>query len=119
MLDPNVRAILERAKAQGRPAMNTLPIDEARKTSSENNANAQLEAEAVRRVRDVRIPGPHGEIPLRIFEPDVEGPRPAVVYYHGGGWVLCDLQTHHEICCAIARRAGAVVVAVQPLLKRG
>ena len=40
------------------------------------------------------------------------GPRPALVYFHGGGWVVCDLDTHDVICRAIARRSGAVVISV-------
>src|SRR5208282_5338761 len=55
---------------------------------------------------------PEGRIPIRIYTPAQEGPFACLVYFHGGGWVVCDLDTHDGVCRAIARRAGAVVVAV-------
>jgi acetyl esterase len=65
------------------------------------------------RVEDIRIPGPAGEIPVRIYAA-VSGPAalPAVVYFHGGGWVQGDLETHHGLCARLAEHAGALVVAV-------
>jgi acetyl esterase len=68
--------------------------------------------EPLRFIENLRIPGPLGEIPIRVYTPDAPAPRPAMVYFHGGGWVLCDLDTHEVVCSAIAHRAGAVVVSV-------
>jgi len=68
--------------------------------------------EPVHAIENLQIPGPLGEIPIRIYTPDAPAPRPALVYLHGGGWVVCDLDTHDVVCSAMARRAGAVVVAV-------
>jgi acetyl esterase len=68
--------------------------------------------EEIGRVEDSRIPHPERPIPIRIYTPAAEGPLPCLVYFHGGGWVVCDLDTHDAVCRAIARRAGAVVVAV-------
>jgi acetyl esterase len=65
------------------------------------------------RVEDIRIPGPAGEIPARVYAPRAGGPPlPAVLYFHGGGWVQGDLETHHGICARLAKHAGALVVAV-------
>jgi len=65
------------------------------------------------RVEDIRIPGPAGEIPARVYGPGAAGPPlPAVAYFHGGGWVQGDLETHHGVCARLARHAGALVVAV-------
>ena len=63
-------------------------------------------------VRDATVPGPVGPIPVRVYRPTDDDGLPAVAYFHGGGWVLCDLDTHDTTCRDIARYAGAVVVAV-------
>jgi acetyl esterase len=70
-------------------------------------------APALPRVEDLRIPGPAGDIPARLYAPTVAGaPLPAVAYFHGGGWVQGDLETHHGLCARLALHAGALVVAV-------
>jgi acetyl esterase len=66
----------------------------------------------VARVEDRKIAGRGTDIPIRIYAPGGDGPFPGVIYFHGGGWVICDLETHDNVCRAIANRAGAVVVAV-------
>jgi len=66
----------------------------------------------VGKVDDRRIPGPDTEIPLRIYTPEGSGVFPLVVFYHGGGFVLGSLETHDELCRAICRGSGAVVVSV-------
>ena len=63
-------------------------------------------------IEDIRIPGPAGEIPARVYAPSAGAPLPAVVYFHGGGWVQGDLETHHGLCARLARHAGVLVVAV-------
>ena len=53
------------------------------------------------------------DIPIRIYHPHADRrPRPVVVYFHGGGFVLCDLDTHDGVCRLLARDADVVVVAV-------
>ena len=70
-------------------------------------------APALPRVEDIRIPGPAGEIPARVYAPSAGGvPLPTVTYLHGGGWVQGDLETHHGLCARLAKHAGALVVAV-------
>ena len=58
------------------------------------------------------IPGPAGELRVRVYTPEVDGPLPVIVYFHGGGWVLYDLDTFNPICRDLANAAGAIVVAV-------
>jgi acetyl esterase len=71
------------------------------------------EVEAVARVEDRSVPGPAGDVPVRVYWPADDGtPRPAVVYFHGGGWVLCDLDTHDGACRRMANAVDAVVVSV-------
>jgi acetyl esterase len=71
-------------------------------------------APALPRIQDISIPGPAGAIPARVYDPrgDAGRPRPALVYFHGGGWVQGDLDTHHGLCARLALRSGAIVVAV-------
>ena len=70
-------------------------------------------APALPRIEDITVPGPAGPIPARVYDPAVAGapPRPVVAYFHGGGWVQGDLETHHGLCARLAQRAGALVVA--------
>jgi acetyl esterase len=70
-------------------------------------------APALPRIEDIRILGPAGEIPARVYAPSAATtPRPAVAYFHGGGWVQGDLETHHGLCARLAKHAGVLVVAV-------
>jgi acetyl esterase len=70
-------------------------------------------APALPRIEDIRIPGPAGEIPARVYAPRAGGPPlPSVTYFHGGGWVQGDLETHHGLCARLAGHAGVLVVAV-------
>ncbi|WP_405495655.1 alpha/beta hydrolase [Streptomyces sp. NBC_00096] len=72
---------------------------------------------AVGAVEDREVPGPPGAppVPVRVYHPDPErwpGPRPTVVFCHGGGWVLCDLDSHDATVRALCRASGAVFVSV-------
>src|SRR5580700_9263252 len=111
-LDPNVRLLLEAIAAQGNPPLGTLSPSDARKLAAESLIPVAGTVEPLRSIENLTIPGPEGQIPIRVYTPDAPAPRPAMVYFHGGGWVVCDLDTHDVVCSAIAHRAGAVVVAV-------
>jgi len=70
-------------------------------------------APALARVEDISIPGPAGEIPARVYADSVGGdPLPTAAYFHGGGWVQGDLETHHGLCARLAKHAGVLVVAI-------
>jgi acetyl esterase len=112
LLDPEALKLLAEIQAQGGPALETLPAAEARKAAADGLKAVAGVAEPVASVEDLDIPGPGGTIGIRVYSPGGHGPCPALVYFHGGGWVVCDLDTHDVVCRAIARRAGAVVVAV-------
>ncbi len=68
--------------------------------------------EEVGRVEDRTIPGPAGKIGVRIYVPEGDGPFGVLVFYHGGGFVIGDLETHDKECRALCNRANCVVVAV-------
>jgi acetyl esterase len=63
-------------------------------------------------VADRAVPAAHGEIPVRVYTPEGSGPLPAVVYFHGGGWVIGGLDSYDTLCTELAARVGAVVVSV-------
>jgi len=111
-LYPEVRALLEAMEAEGGPAIETLSPSEARQAAIDALKAIAGQPDRIGRVEDLSIPHAEHPIPIRIYSPAAEGPFPCLVYFHGGGWVLCDLDTHDAVCRAIARRAGAVVVAV-------
>ena len=71
-------------------------------------------APALPRIEDISIPGPAGTIAARVYSSAAKTSpaRPVVAYFHGGGWVQGDLETHHGLCARLAERAGAIVVAV-------
>jgi acetyl esterase len=66
------------------------------------------------RIEDISIPGPAGALPGRVYDShgSATTPRPVIAYFHGGGWVQGDLETHHGLCARLALRSGALVVAV-------
>ncbi len=68
--------------------------------------------EAVGGVADRSIPGPASELPARIYTPVGEGPFPIIVYFHGGGWVIANLDTYDSSARALTNAAGAIVVSV-------
>ena len=63
-------------------------------------------------VRDLHVDGPAGAVPVRVYRPSLDPGLPGVVYAHGGGWVLCDLELHDATCRDLAAGSGAVVVSV-------
>jgi len=111
-LYPQVRALLEAIEAEGGPAIETLSPVAARQAALDGLQAVAGQPEEAGRVEDLKIPHPEHPIPVRIYTPAAQGPFPCLVYFHGGGWVVCDLDTHDVVCRAIARQAEAVVVAV-------
>ena len=96
---------------EGAPAMHTLSVEDARAASAAGRIQPET-PEAVTRVEDLTIPGPAAEIPVRLYSPDPDAQLPTVVYFHGGGWVVGDLDSHDPLCRALANRANVVVLSV-------
>jgi acetyl esterase len=113
MLDPQARALIDLMTERGVPPTHTLVPSEARRLYRERRAYVQPVPITMAEVRDLSASGPHGPIGLRLYRPTAAPtPAPALVYYHGGGWVIGDLDTHDVLCRELAHRAGCVVVAV-------
>ncbi|GCD95944.1 alpha/beta hydrolase [Embleya hyalina] len=75
-------------------------------------AAARQPRSAVHRVEDRTLPGPDGRVPVRVYTPSPATPLPVLVFGHGGGWCVCDLDTHDALCREIAVRAEVLVVSV-------
>jgi acetyl esterase len=91
-LDPQAKALIDMMKSA--PSFSALSPDEARKQTNAMRALRSANPEAVAKVENRKIPGPAGSIPVRIYTPAGKGPFPVLVYYHGGGFVIGDLDSH-------------------------
>jgi acetyl esterase len=109
-LDPQARALLEQMKSA--PTWYEVPLAEARQQRVSAAPLMNGLPEAVAGVEDRSIEGPQGEIPLRIYTPHGTGPFPVLIYFHGGGWVLSNLETHDALCRKLSRRAACITVSV-------
>ena len=112
-LDPQVKALLDMLAAAGGPPLEDMGVQAAREMylgMRPPTAGAEMA-----KVEDRKIPGGDAgtEIKVRIYTPKGgDGPFPIVVYFHGGGWVIGDLETHDHWCRSLASEVPAVLVAV-------
>lgn len=111
-LHPEVRALLEAMDAQGAPPLETQDPVTARATRLEPMKALGGQPEVLGRVEDLSVPGPGGNLPVRIYATGHGGLRPALIYFHGGGFVFGNLDTHDAVCRAIAKESDAVVISV-------
>jgi acetyl esterase len=115
MLHPQARALLDLIEQRGLPPTHTLAPPEARRFYLERRAFTQPDAPPVAQLRELAAEGPAGAIPLRCYRPlgsDAAARLPALVYFHGGGWVIGDLDTHDVLCRELANRSGCAVISV-------
>ncbi len=108
-LHPVIQAAL--SSAAGLPAYDALPIAQAR-AQAKLGYPARKEPVPVGEVRNQNIAGPGGALALRIYRPIAQGPNPIVVFFHGSGFVILDLDTHDDICRRLCAGASCVVVSV-------
>ncbi len=109
-LTPAAAAALASSVASDRPNAHLLPVEEARRNFDADCA-AVGPGEDVAAVREHRVAVDGGEIAVREFRPAGSG-LPAVIYFHGGGWLLGSLDSHQATCRALANAAGAAVLSV-------
>lgn len=115
MLHPQAQALLRLMEQKGVPATHTLTPAQARGYYLERRTFTQPDAPEVASVRNLEARGPAGPIPLRSYRPagsSAHARLPVLVYYHGGGWVIGDLDTHDVLCRELANQSGCAVVAV-------
>jgi acetyl esterase/lipase len=114
-LDPQAQAVIELVARSGRPAYHTLSPKDARQLFLETRPASTPTPPEIGSVRNLVAETPQGAIPLRMYRPAgvPESTRlPAYVYFHGGGWVIGDLETHDVLCRQLTAASAASVVSV-------
>jgi len=115
MLHPQARALLDFIEARGIPPTHTLSPAEARAFYRDRRAATQPEAPQVAEVRELKAEGPHGTVAVRLYRPmgsTAGAALPVLVYFHGGGWVIGDLDTHDVLCRSLSNGSGCAVASV-------
>lgn len=110
---PEVRTFLDYVNALPNQKAYQMPLADARNMMHASRHVADAPTGELAVIRDFEMPGPGGPIKLRLFDAREErGPGPLMVFYHGGGWVLGDIDTHEPFCAEIARLMDLPVVSV-------
>ncbi|SNS95393.1 acetyl esterase [Noviherbaspirillum humi] len=115
MLDPDAKALLDFIASKNLPSYHTLPVAEARAYYRDRRQFSQPDAPEVGAVDDLPIDGPGGRLMLRRYRPLGSAPDaalPLLVYYHGGGHTIGDLETHDTLCRQLCNQSGWSVLAV-------
>jgi acetyl esterase len=106
----DVQALLDTFREQDIPKLNMLTVEQAR-AFHESVFTPAVEPEPVGAVENRNVRGPTRDIPVRIYKPEETGPFPVLVFFHGGGWVLGNLDTHDSMARALSARSDCMVVA--------
>ena len=109
MLTPEIQAVLDEMNAAPGPPPHEIPVDQARINHADEAARFCGEGEPVAEVRDHKV----GEVLVRTYRPEREGPLPVVVYLHGGGWIMGTLDSYDSLLRALANASGASVAGVE------
>jgi acetyl esterase len=110
-LDPDAERVLEMVRASGRPPYETLSPAEARALFLAGREVLAMDLAPVAVIRDITGPT---RVPLRLYRgasADAAEVLPALVYFHGGGWVIGDLESHDSVCRHLANTARCAVVS--------
>ena len=110
---PDMKAFLDGLAAMNGPSIADMTLEEARASYGALHGMADRPARELAVMKDLTCKGPAGDIPLRLY--DARGTRengPIITFYHGGGFVIGDLDTHHALCTEIAALMDLPVVAV-------
>jgi acetyl esterase len=110
-LHPQAKAFLDNLAAGGAPPIEQLPLADARAVRSEM-IEAGGPEQPVAEVRNRSVPGPDGPIRIRVYRPVRNETLPALIFFHGGGFVICNLDTHDRQCRALANASGCAVISV-------
>lgn len=111
--DPDAQRVLDAVRRA--PTYDSMTPQEARADFLQSRFISQPLPQQVAEVRDFHLPGPHDEIAIRSYRPlgsESHDRLPALVFYHGGGFVIGDLDTHDTLCRELCNAAGYAVFAV-------
>ena len=113
-LDPGAALVLDLIAKSGRPPYETMTPEQAREAYIASRAASTEPPQEVDRIEPLEAMGPHGPIPMRHYRPAGSGDAvlPLLVYFHGGGWVLGNIDTHDGLCRSIANRSRCAVISV-------
>ena len=109
---PDVQALLDQMKAAPGPSIADLGAVAGREMYRAMGSMLDLPRGDIAEVRDIAIPGPAGAIPARLYRNHKAKSGDVLVYFHGGGWVIGDLESHDGLAAEIARGSGLTVVAI-------
>lgn len=109
ILHPHLQAMI--AKSVGLPPMHTVPVSTIR-ASDLARYDFGVTPDEVASAEDRVVPGPAGDMRVRIYRPDFQDMRPVMIFFHGGGFLICSIETHDAMCRRICRLAGMIVVSV-------
>ena len=110
-LHPQSQMFIAQVAAIGAPPTSTLTPEQARASFKAYRMLAGA-PEPVARVEDRTIPGSQCDIPVRVYAPAGDGPFPVTMYFHGGGFVIGDLDSHDNVCRSLVNRANCIIVSV-------
>ena len=115
-LDPDAAAVFKAFQEAGRPPYETVSPAEARELYLAGRVVTNPEPPELESVKPLAIPAPHGSIPARIYTPKklrkTNGLAPCLVFFHGGGWVIGDLDSHDVVCRKLADEGELIVISV-------
>jgi acetyl esterase len=115
-LDPDAAAVFKAFQEAGRPAFETISPGEARELYLAGRFVTNPEPPELKSVKPLAIPAPHGSIPARVYTPttlrQTGGLAPCLVFFHGGGWVIGDLDSHDVVCRKLADEGELIVISV-------
>jgi acetyl esterase len=116
VLDPDAAAVYKAFQEAGRPPYETVTPAEARELYLKGSAVSRPEPPELESVKRLSIPAPHGTIPARLYTPKTlrktDGLAPCLVFFHGGGWVIGDLDSHDVVCRKLAHEGELIVISV-------
>jgi acetyl esterase len=112
-LDPKIEQVLAAMLVAPGPPAHLIPVEQARVNHRLETRELCGEGPPVAEVRDLTVPGPGGDIPVRVYRPDADGPLPVLVYLHGGGWVMGSIETYDAPVRALTNAAKALVISVE------
>lgn len=113
-LDPEIHEFVQRMSARWRqhPSLSSVSIPEARLIAEEVRSVWRQGGPEVARTTEIQVPVDERTVRIRVLDPVGAGPKPALVYLHGGGWTIFSIDTHDRLMREYAARAGIVLIAV-------